>query len=912
MIDILFFKALKNRSIMIAGDMKMKKKNNKSHIKLYNVPILRSICRIFKNDSLSDHKAKYSAIFKMAPIGISIADSITGRIIEINGEFARVTGRSIEELQNCDWMSITHPDDLEKDLAQMELLNKGIISNYHMEKRYIKPDNTFVWLNMYVTRISGRQAKRPVHMCMIEDITQQKNTENKLKQSEQRLMTAQDIASIGNWEIDVSTGTLWVSDQVLKIFGNKSATNYFTREQAENNVKLENRKILSDALDALLSDNITYDIEYEILRETNAEKRIVHSHAIAERDENGMPMKVVGSIQDVTELKSTEAALFQSNAILKATLQSTADGILVTDYEGNILFFNEQYQKMWNLPDEIADPSRQKEIHKFVQDSLEEESKREESLPKLIEVLKNKSFEYLLLKDGRTFERYSRPMYIDSIVFGYVLSIRDISERKQWEQALQKNEAIQRAMIANISDTIIIASRDKSHKYVSPNVEKLFGWKADDFINRDLTTLVHPDDLQDVVSEFQHLFEEDGHKVSIEFRFKNKDNIFKYVYLTAVNLENDPLINGVLMNFHDITDQRDREKEITYLSYHDVLTGLYNRAYFEKKLSQLDDSQYLPISVIMGDINGLKLVNDAFGHGEGDKLLSNISNILSENCRSGDVLARIGGDEFCILLPKTSAEEALEICKHIQTDCKNQNERNGQKAFYLSISLGYATRNSDDTRSLKSILADAEDSMYKQKLLERKSLRKSLIASITSTMFQKSNLTAAQEEHMVELARNMGSAMNLPDAQINELELLSTLHDIGELNIEEEILNKPGKLTEEEWIKIKKHPDAGHRIAQASPELSPIADYILSHHERWDGKGYPQGLKGESIPLLSRIVAVIDAYDAMTQDRPYRDAMTETVAEKELIEHSGTQFDPEIVRLFIDVLHGQNKLRNSS
>jgi HD-GYP domain-containing protein (c-di-GMP phosphodiesterase class II) len=128
------------------------------------------------------------------------------------------------------------------------------------------------------------------------------------------------------------------------------------------------------------------------------------------------------------------------------------------------------------------------------------------------------------------------------------------------------------------------------------------------------------------------------------------------------------------------------------------------------------------------------------------------------------------------------------------------------------------------------------------------------------------------------------------------------LHDIGKIGIDNSILNKPGKLSKNEWEIMKKHSEIGYRIAMSSPELEPIAEYILAHHERWDGNGYPQGLKGEEIPLLSRILAVVDSYDAMTEDRVYRKAMTHQAAIEEIKKNAGTQFDPNIAQIFIDSL----------
>jgi len=220
---------------------------------------------------------------------------------------------------------------------------------------------------------------------------------------------------------------------------------------------------------------------------------------------------------------------------------------------------------------------------------------------------------------------------------------------------------------------------------------------------------------------------------------------------------------------------------------------------------------------------------------------------------------------------------------------------------YLSISFGYATRTSLE-ESVESTFKVAEDLMYRRKILERKSLHSSVMCSIRATLFEKSHETEEHAQRLVDLSKQVGVILGLSDRELDELELSSALHDIGKMSIDQRILLKPGDLTANEWEQVKKHPETGCRIAMACMELSHIAEYILSHHERWDGKGYPHGLKGENIPLLSRIIAVVDAYDAMTQDRPYRKALSAEEAMAEVVRNAGTQFDPEIARVFIQVI----------
>jgi diguanylate cyclase (GGDEF)-like protein/PAS domain S-box-containing protein len=355
--------------------------------------------------------------------------------------------------------------------------------------------------------------------------------------------------------------------------------------------------------------------------------------------------------------------------------------------------------------------------------------------------------------------------------------------------------------------------------------------------------------------------------------------------------------SSIVIFLNDVTEQKRQEKEVTYLSYHDKLTGLFNRAYFEKKLKEFDHESYYPISIIMGDANGLKMTNDIFGHRQGDLLLVTIANILSLACRENDIVARYGGDEFVMLLPNTPLETAAKICRTIMDLCGTQ-ECDQNK---VSISLGYSCKTKSD-ENINDTLNVAEDFMYRHKLLESRSYHSNFVSSLKNMLFEKSFETEEHAMRLTGLCAKAGRIMGLSQSDMNDLELFSMLHDIGKISIKDQVLLKPGRLNEEEWMEMRRHCETGYRIARSAPELSHIADYILCHHEHYDGGGYPQGLKGDQIPLLSRILAVADAYDAMVNDRCYRKAMNKSAAIAELKKCAGTQFDPEIVKVFLHVL----------
>ncbi|NMD42391.1 MAG: diguanylate cyclase [Firmicutes bacterium] len=344
-----------------------------------------------------------------------------------------------------------------------------------------------------------------------------------------------------------------------------------------------------------------------------------------------------------------------------------------------------------------------------------------------------------------------------------------------------------------------------------------------------------------------------------------------------------------------IAEFKQSEEKIRYISFHDILTGLYNRAFIEEEMHRLDTDRQLPISIIVADLNGLKLVNDTYGHSVGDQMLRIVADILKKSCRKDDIIARWGGDEFLVLLPRTSGDKVQTIFKRIRKKCRD--------AYIgdvpVSLALGCAVKD-HPAISLSDTIKKAEDYMYKRKLADSKSTKSAVLNALLKTLGAKSYETEEHSCRMQMMALEFGEKLGLPDSELDRLSLLITLHDIGKISISEEILTRAGPLTEDEWKIIKKHPETGFRIARSTGEFAHIAEDILSHHERWDGRGYPRGLKGEQIPFLARITSIVDAFEVMTRGRPYKDKLSVKEAIEELSRCSGTQFDPELARLFIE------------
>ncbi len=456
------------------------------------------------------------------------------------------------------------------------------------------------------------------------------------------------------------------------------------------------------------------------------------------------------------------------------------------------------------------------------------------------------------------------------------------------EAIIQSNLEYNKAIIDALPQLLFIFSKDGY--IVDCQGAKVFASKPpENYIGMHIFDIIKSNDCEQIMQILQNIKEKEIVR-GINFSYE-VDGEEEYFIANLSHCTDDKIIFVASR----VTELHKKMNEIEYLLNNDPITEFGNRRSFEISLSKYINEKAFPISLISCDINGLKIINDSFGQYEGDKLLVKFANVLKRISLENCFIARTGGDEFAVILPNTEENVAKDVVEKLSVDVSKESIH----GIELSVAFGLSTMNSE-YESIMDVIKRAEDAMYQHKIYESSSRKDNTIEIINKTLQAKNPREQLHSNRVGELCEKMAKALEMSKIEQNKLKTAGLVHDIGKIGISEELLNKPGKLTDEEYKLICKHPEIGYRILESSGDMKEISEFALSHHEKWDGTGYPRGIKEFQIPLEARIIAIADTYDAMTSDRSYRKGLPKEVAIEELIRCKGTQFEPYLVDIFIE------------
>lgn len=605
-------------------------------------------------------------------------------------------------------------------------------------------------------------------------------------------------------------------------------------------------------------------------------------------DPNGRVKEYLCIGEDITEYREAYQLLQESEALKSTIVEAIPDTIIRFDKAGRYLDVLSGDDEMLYLP-------RKKLLGKTIKEILPDKLAMllNKTINEAIVTGELQTIEYVLEKSTGTFEREARIKSTgdnEAIAF-----IRDITEKKHFEKELSASEQKYRDILASIEEGYYEVDLAGNITFCNDAALRMLGYTRDEFIGMSYKKIYK--DPETVYRTYNRVFQSGNPDRGFTLEMLRKDGSSVYGEL-SVSLICDK--NGTVEGFRgvarDITDRILFENRLKYLSLHDQLTGLNNRAFFEEEMARLGKSREYPITMILADLDDLKLVNDSLGHDTGDNLLKAAAEILKNSVRSGDILARVGGDEFIAILPNTDQQTGETIAARIRNNVASYNDQNIK--FPLGLSIGLATAE-DQKSALADVFKQADDYMYQDKLSRSNRVRNKTVEALLVALAERDYITEGHAQRLSELCRKVGEKINLSSRQLSNLALLAQVHDLGKVGIPDSILFKKSVLTDKEWKIMRLHPEKGYRIAMTSTDLSGIADLILKHHERWDGNGYPLGLKEEEIPIECRILAIVDAYDAMTNNRPYSKAISSQEALNEINRSAGKQFDPKLSKIFL-------------
>ncbi|MEI7883843.1 MAG: PAS domain S-box protein [Clostridia bacterium] len=847
---------------------------------------------------LRDSRALMQAIINSTTDAIYVKDML-GRYMLFNSAAEKIVGKSAAEVLGKDDYNIF-------PAAEASMVIEG-------DRKILKEQKVSTYEEIVTTALGNNanflSTKGPIYddnqqltglFGVARNITDIRLKEANLRESEEKYRNIFTVESDALFIIDIETGTIVDANMAAcSLYG----YSYEELLQLKNTDMSAEPKQTKQATQNLQDGQTTIPLRWHKKKDgTIFPVEIVANMFILKN------RKVhIVAIRDITEreqaeakLKISEVALKKQNDLFSSLLKIIPVGVFMVEApSGKPILANEAAKQILGrgiLPDASTD--NLSEVYKAYKLDSKEHYPPEE-MPIILGMKGATShIDDMLVErpDGTktVIEIFGSPLFDEQgQIKASLVSFLDITERKQAEKALRQSEEKYKLLYTSMDQgaalhEIITDADGKPIDYIFLDINasytRLLGVTREAIGKR----------IREVMPEVEQYWIDVFGKVAQTGEPSYYENYLVTTGKYYATYAYSPKKNQFAVLVSDITDRIKKSEEILYLSYHDQLTGLYNRRFYEEELKRLDTERNLPLTIAMGDVNGLKLVNDSFGHTLGDALLQKVAEILKVGCRADDIIARLGGDEFVIILPNTDVVEAEQVINRINDLAVKEKVGN----LDISISFGYEAKTKKQ-EDLQEVFKAAENHMYRNKLHESSSMRSKTVNLIMSTLYENNHREMHHSLRVSELCGAIAMGLKLEQEQVKQIKIAGLMHDIGKIGIAEKIRNS-AELNQDERNEIRRHSEIGYRILSSVSEFSEIATFVLEHQERWDGNGYPRGLQGAEISLPARIITLADAFDAMTGERTYGKALDSLAAIAEIKRCAGTQFDPALVKVFIE------------
>lgn len=848
-------------------------------------------------------------ILMNAPVGF-FRSTPDGRFLAVNPALAQMYGFSdpeefIHSSTEDGVQFYAHPDDRIEFYRLLE--QDGKVVNYECRAR--RKDGSPLWVSTNARAIRDTAGNVAQIQGYSTDVTEHKQAEESLRESEERFRTVLECLPGGIFTHDLNGHFLLV---------NKAACQ---------NTGYSRQELLHMVVEDIDPHVVTRDDRTNLWQEMEKGKSLMIESTHIRKDGSQYPAEIymnaitldrqpviLAVAFDISQRKQAEEALAHSHSLMRYIIEHANSAVAVHDQDLRYIYVSQSYLNQFQVKEKEVIGKHHYEIFPELPQKWRDAHQRA-----LKGEISRADRDAYYGPDGSLgWTRWEcLPWYdVDDSIGGFIVYTEIITDRVRDEKAKAEQKALLEAIYRNAPLVLMLVDNacriqqinGYATYFADLPAEQMLGLHAGEALMC-LHALDHPKGcgfgeycqscvIRNTVIDTLE-FGSSHLQVEAPYLYWNGGGSWELTLLVSTT----PVLFGnsrmALVTIQDITERKMYEQQLHYLSLHDQLTGLYNRAYLETELERLNRSREYPTNVIYMDLDGLKLVNDSMGHQHGDRQLTACAQILRDSFRSSDIVARMGGDEFTALLPRTDLEGGEQIVKRIRAQVESYN-REYMAKIPLSLSIGLACAEHEG-QDLNQVLKKAEDLMYQDKLTRNLNSRSQIIKALLAALEERDYITSGHAHRLRELCEKLGRKINLSSSKLSSLNLLARVHDLGKVGIPDHILFKPGPLTADEWKIMCQHPEKGYRIAQETTDLAGIADLILKHHERWDGQGYPLGLSGNDIPIECRILAIADAFDTMTNDRPFRRAVSSQEALQELKKCAGSQFDPELVKAFLEL-----------
>ncbi|MBB6048717.1 sensor domain-containing diguanylate cyclase/phosphohydrolase [Armatimonas rosea] len=751
---------------------------------------------------------------------------------------------------------------------------------------------------------------------------------------QKRFQESQALSQCGSWEFDPTTGLGWLSHEQRRLFNLSPDETDTSPEVVLRHHHPDDILKVQALIQQAIHDGKPFTTETRVLCDDGT-VRWLHAEGRPMCDATGNVVRLIGTTLDITERKRAQGALEDGHLRQQALQKAALDAVVSIDTQERVLEWNAVAAELFgysadealgrNLAELIIPPALRESHRRGIAHFLQ--TGEGPALNQRIEVP-------ALHADGTEFpiELTAVPVQLQDELY-FTASIRDLRPREAAIEALRQQQqethsSEQRLQLALYHGAMGLWHVDlvaQEFLYVSERSKTLYGYAEDaHFTWADCLQQILPEDLPQVEQTIQDALQSTL-SATVEFRIYHPDGSVRWLTAHGAAIEDSSGARTQLIGVsQDITERKRLEeqreealREAQERAERDPLTHLFNHRSFHRRLEEETNRaqrENTTLAVIMLDLDNFKFFNDAYGHAIGDEVLRLLALRLQHICRPYDTLARFGGDEFALIFPNIGATSIADLEARIYNDMSglSYQPEGYESAVPLTISLGVSVF-PDDSRSRSELVELASAQLRRAKSggesdseAERTRLRMSkalegfsMLDALVTAVDNKDRYTRRHSEDVLGYCLQIARSLGLDAETQHTLAVAALLHDVGKIGVPDAILRKPGKLTEMEFNAVRQHAAMGAAIVSAVPGLESILDCVRHHHERWDGTGYPSGLGGENIPRLARLMAVADAFSAMTTNRPYRQGMPCEKARAILKDGAGTQWDPTMVEAFL-------------